>query len=65
MTRERHNGDIYLAGSKRYAVGKRKTKAQADREQRQEAKREEDKAQAEWVMAHMSDEINKLRKRGR
>lgn len=54
----------YIKGSKPTS-GKRKTKAQADREQRQEAKREEDKAQAEWVMTHMGDEINKLRKRGR
>ena len=54
----------YIAGSsKSYATGKRKTKEQADREKRRKAREAQDKEKAAWVMDHMGDEINKLRKR--
>lgn len=54
----------YIAGSsKTYSVGKRKTKEQTAREQREEAKREEAIARAAWVMAHMGEQIDKMRKR--
>ena len=54
----------YISGSsKSYAAGRRKTKEQTAKEQREEAKREESIARAAWVMAHMGDEINKMRKR--
>lgn len=54
----------YISGSsKSYSAGRRKTKEQAAREQREEAKREEALAQAAWVMAHMGEQIDKMRKR--
>lgn len=54
----------YISGSsKSYATGKRKTKEQAEREKRRKAKQDQDKEKAAWVMGHMGDEINKMRKR--
>lgn len=53
----------FIAGSKDFG-GRRKTKEQIERERRREAKRAQSKDQAEWVMAHMGEEIDRLRKRG-
>ena len=54
----------YISGSsKSYATGKRQTKEQVERERRREAKQAQDREKAAWVMDHMGDEINKLRKR--
>ena len=54
----------YIAGSsKSYSTGKRQTKEQIEREKRRKARQAQDKEKAAWVMDHMGDEINKLRKR--
>lgn len=54
----------YISGSsKSYAVGKRKTKEQVEREKRRKARQAQDKEKAAWVMDYMGDEINKMRKR--
>lgn len=55
--------DYIQGSSKSYAVGKRKTKEQADREKRRKAKQAQDREKADWVMKHMVEEINKMRKR--
>lgn len=52
----------YIKGSKPTS-GKRQTKEQAEREQRRKARQAQDKAKAEWIVEHMAEEINKLRKR--
>ena len=52
----------YIQGSKPTS-GKRKTKEQAEREKRRQARQAADKAKAEWIVEHMGDEIDKLRKR--
>ena len=54
----------YIKGSKPTS-GKRQTKEQAEREKRRQARQAQDKAKAEWIVEHMADEINKLRKRER
>lgn len=54
----------YIAGSsKSYAVGKRKTKEQIEREKRRKARQAADKEKADWMMKHMTKEIDKMRKR--
>lgn len=54
----------YISGSsKSYSVGKRKTKKQVEREKRRKARQAADKEKADWVMTHMSKEIDKMRKR--
>lgn len=54
----------YISGSsKSYAVGKRQTKEQAEREKRRKARQAADKEKADCMMTHMGDEINKMRKR--
>lgn len=53
----------YIPGSRVCGVGKRQTKEQAERERRRKARQAQDKAKAEWIVEHMADEINKLRKR--
>lgn len=54
----------YISGSsKSYAAGRRKTKEQTAKEQREEAKREESIDRAAWVMTHMGEQIDKMRKR--
>ena len=52
----------YIKGSKPTS-GKRQTKEQAERERRRKARQAADKAKAEWIVEHMGDEINKMRKR--
>lgn len=52
----------YIKGSKPTS-GKRQTKEQAERERRRKARQAADKAKAEWIVEHMADEIDKLRKR--
>lgn len=52
----------YIKGSKPTS-GKRQTKEQAERERRRKARQAQDKAKAEWIVEHMADEIDKLRKR--
>ena len=54
----------YIKGSKP-TPGKRQTKEQKEREKRRKARQAQDKAKAEWIVEHMADEINKLRKRGK
>lgn len=54
----------YIAGSsKSYSVGKRKTKEQVEREKRRQARQAADREKAEWIVGHMGDEIDKMRKR--
>lgn len=54
----------YISGSsKSYSVGKRKTKEQAEREKRRKARQAADKEKADWMMTHMSEQIDKMRKR--
>lgn len=54
----------YIAGSyKSYVSGKRKTKEQIEREKRRQARQAADREKAEWIVGHMGDEIDKLRKR--
>lgn len=52
----------YIRGSK-LTSGKRQTKEQVEREKRRQARQAADKEKAEWIVAHMGDEIDKLRKR--
>ena len=52
----------YIKGSKPTS-GKRQTKEQAEREKRRQARQAADREKAEWIVAHMGDEIDKLRKR--
>ena len=52
----------YIKGSKPTS-GKRQTKEQVERERRRKARQAADKAKAEWIVEHMGDEINKMRKR--
>ena len=56
-------GSEFISGTKAYANGRRKAKEQSERERRKQAKQAQDKDQAEWVMAHMGEEIDKMRKR--
>ena len=52
----------YIRGSKPTS-GKRQTKEQAEREKRRQARQAADKEKAEWIVEHMGDEIDKMRKR--
>lgn len=52
----------YIKGSKPTS-GKRQTKEQAEREKRRKARQAADRDKAEWIVEHMADEIDKLRKR--
>lgn len=52
----------YIKGSKPTS-GKRQTKEQVEREKRRQARQAADREKAEWIVEHMGDEINKLRKR--
>lgn len=54
----------YIKGSKPTS-GKRQTKEQAEREKRRKARQAANEEKAEWIVANMADEIEKLRKRGR
>ena len=52
----------YIKGSKPTS-GKRQTKEQIEREKRRQARQAADREKAEWIVEHMADEIDKLRKR--
>ena len=53
----------YIPGSRVCGGGKRQTKEQAERDKRRQARQAADREKAEWIVAHMADEIDKMRKR--
>lgn len=62
VTTEHMNRGVFPKGTCHYTTARRKTKAQAKKEQRMETRQAERTAQADWILHNLADHIEKLRK---